>query len=127
MTLPQVEMVRVAPIVPQLIAALQEALKEVPRRQPPSTQASDGQLFITVRPIDEKRVIVLGARYLPDFAPLQGRDANGKPICEWYVSIARYYDIAWVRSGFEHAAETILEDFALDVFEREAYQHQTLR
>lgn len=120
-------MVRVAPIAPQLIAALQEALQEVPRRQPPSTQARDGHLSITVRTIDEKRVIVLGARYLPDFAPLQGRDANGKPLFEWYVSIARYYNIAWVRADFARAAQGILEDFALDVFEREAFQHQTLR
>lgn len=125
MTAP-VEHIAVHPVTP-LAVGLPLVLREAIDTHAVVSYARDRLLSLRVRRLDKTRLIVLGERILDDFAPLQGRDAEGKPLCEWHVSIARYYDIAWVRADFDHAAETILEDFAPAVFEREAYQHQTLR
>lgn len=125
MTAP-VQHIAVHPVTP-LAEGLPLVLREAIDSHATVSYVRDRDLSLRVRRLDSSRVIVLGERIVADFAPLQGRDASGVSLCQWHVSIARYYDIAWVRSGFEHAAETILEDFALTVFEREAYQHQTLR
>ncbi len=114
---------RLVPLADHLRLTLSEAIGT----HPTTCYARDRDLSLTVTPLDAKRVVVLGERILVDFAPLCGRDAAGTPLYAWHVSIARYYDRAWVAADFHHAAETILEDFARAVFEREAYQHQTLR
>lgn len=112
-----------APIAAQLVDAITAATGA----SPTTCHAGDRDLRLTVTPLDPKRVIVLGERYLDDFAPLQGRDASGAPLCAWHVSLARYYQRAWMTADVGHAAETILADFAPAVFQREAYQHHTRR
>lgn len=118
--------VTVNPLDP-IAESLPRAIREALGTHPTTCHASDRDLRLTVTPLDAKRVIVLGERVVPDFAPIQGRDAAGAPLGEWRVSIAREYDRRWMTGDAARAAATILDDFAPAVFEREVFEHHTTR
>jgi len=112
------------PLVEQTRYALMNALGPAPVR----CEVGDAEMSLIVQPLDNERCMIVGKRAFTALHRPRGRD--DRPFVDadcWEVGIVRYYGREWATSDFAHAAETILDDFALEVFVREWQQHHCER